>query len=79
MTLKLGLIADDKPVKLIVEMPADIFRDLTAYAEVHAAATGQTALPPSKLVVPMLAQFMASDRGFAKLRRALPGKPPPDG
>jgi len=77
MTLKLGLIADDKPVKLIVEMPADIFRDLTAYAEVHAAATGQTALPPSKLVVPMLAQFMASDRGFAKLRRALPGKPPP--
>jgi hypothetical protein len=27
--LKLGAIADDKPVKLTVELPAGVFRDLT--------------------------------------------------
>lgn len=31
--LKLGAIADDKPVKLTVELPADVHRDLTAYAD----------------------------------------------
>ena len=28
--LKLGAIADDKPVKLSVELPADVHRDLAA-------------------------------------------------
>ena len=31
--LKLGAIADDKPVKLTVELPAAVHRDLVAYAE----------------------------------------------
>jgi hypothetical protein len=69
MTLKLGPIADDKPVKLAIDVPADIYRDLTAYAEAHAAETGQASQGPAKLIVPMLAQFMATDRGFAKARR----------
>jgi hypothetical protein len=69
MTLKLGPIADDKPVKLSIDMPADVYRDLTAYAEAHAAETGQASQGPAKLIVPMLAQFMASDREFAKGRR----------
>ena len=30
--LKLGAIADDKPVKLTVELPAAVHRDLLAYA-----------------------------------------------
>ena len=30
--LKLGAIADDKPVKLTVELPAGVHRDLLAYA-----------------------------------------------
>jgi hypothetical protein len=30
--LKLGAIADDKPVKLTVELPANAHRDLLAYA-----------------------------------------------
>jgi hypothetical protein len=68
MTLKLGPIADDKPVKLTIDMPADVYRELSAYAEAHAQATGQ-ASGPAKLIVPMLSQFMATDRGFAKVRR----------
>jgi hypothetical protein len=35
--LKLGPIADDKPVKITVELPASLHRDLTAYAEISAA------------------------------------------
>ena len=31
--LKLGPIADDKPIKVTLELPASLHRDLTAYAE----------------------------------------------
>ena len=34
--LKLGPLPDDKPVKVTVELPASLHRDLTAYAEVFA-------------------------------------------
>ena len=69
MTLKLGPIADDKPVKVSIDVPADVFRDLTAYAEAHAAESGQASQGPTKLIVPMLAQFMATDREFLKIKR----------
>jgi Uncharacterized conserved small protein len=67
--LKLGAIADDKPVKLTVELPASIHGDLVAYAKALARETGQPIADPSKLVAPMLARFMATDRAFAKARR----------
>lgn len=69
MTLRLGPIADDKPIRVTVEIPADVHRDLSAYAEAHAAATGQPSQGAVKLIVPMITQFMASDRGFAKVKR----------
>lgn len=69
--LKLGTIADDKPVRLAVELPAVTHRDLTAYAEVLGRENGQ-AIEPAKLVAPMLARFMATDRGFLKARRKHP-------
>ena len=68
--LKLSTIADDKPVKLTVELPAAVHRDLLAYAEVLARETGQEIAEPTKLIAPMLARFMATDRVFAKIRRA---------
>ena len=67
--LKLGSIPDDKPVKLAVELPAAVHRDLLAYTEVLARETGQPIADPSKLVAPMLARFMATDRVFAKVWR----------
>jgi len=67
--LKLGAIESEKPVRLTVELPAVVHRDLLAYAEVHARETGQTVVDPARLVAPMLTRFMASDRGFAKTRR----------
>lgn len=67
--LKLGPIADDKPVKVTVELPASLHRDLTDYVAVLARETGQPATDPTKLIVPMLVRFIATDRGFAKARR----------
>lgn len=66
--LKLGAIPDDKPVKLNIELPADVHRDLVAYADALARETGQKN-EPAKLIAPMLARFMATDRGFAKTRK----------
>ncbi len=69
--LKLGALPDDKPVRLQVELPAQVHRDLVAYAEILGRDTRQ-ALEPAKLVGPMLARFMATDREFGKARRAPP-------
>jgi hypothetical protein len=70
--LKLGTILDDKPVKLTIELPAAIHRDLVAYGNALGRETGQGAVEPAKLIGPMLARFMATDRAFAKLRRPEP-------
>ena len=67
--LKLYGITDDKSVKLTVELPANVHRDLLAYAAVLARETGQPISDPSKLVAPMLMRFMAADRAFGKARR----------
>jgi hypothetical protein len=64
--LKLGAVTDETSVKLIVALPANVYRDLLAYTEVLARETGQPISDPSKLVVPMLARFMATDRAFRR-------------
>jgi len=67
--LKLGPIADEKPVRLTAELPAAVHRDLLAYADALGRETGQ-AVEPVRLVAPMLARFMATDRTFARVRRS---------
>ncbi|AWC24246.1 hypothetical protein CO731_03727 [Aminobacter sp. MSH1] len=67
--LKLGPIADDRPVKVTVELPASLHRDLKTYAEILGRESGQSATEPARLIVPMLQRFIATDRGFAKARR----------
>ena len=68
--LKLGPLPDDKPVKVTLELPATLNRDLIDYAEVLTRETGRPVTDPIKLIVPMLERFIATDRGFAKARRA---------
>lgn len=67
--LKLGPIADDKPVKITLELPASLHRDLVTYAAILGREAGHVSADPIRLIVPMLERFMASDRGFAKARR----------
>ena len=68
--LRLGPIADDKPVKLTIEVPGRLHRDLLVYAEIHAKATGLAEpLAPEKIAGPRCARFISADRGFASARR----------
>ena len=69
--LKLSSVPDDKPVKLTVELPPDVHRDLLDYAAVMARETSQAAPEPAKLIAPMLQRFMATDRVFTKARKTL--------
>ncbi|TFV41937.1 DUF2274 domain-containing protein [Bradyrhizobium frederickii] len=68
--LKLGAIQDEKSVRVTLELPATVHRDLVAYAEALAHETGQGVSEPSKLIVPMIQRFMATDRGFSRARRS---------
>ncbi len=67
--LKLGPLVDDKPVKLNVELPASVHRDLVAEQLVRTTGTAEP-IEPVKLIAPMLERFMATDRVFAKARRS---------
>jgi hypothetical protein len=58
-------LTDEKPVKVAVELPAAVHRDLVAYAEILRREGGQPIRDPVKLIAPMLTRFMATDRAFA--------------
>ena len=67
--LRIAALVDDKPVKVTVELPAAVHRDLVAYAEILAHQSGQPVSDPIKVIVAMLARFMATDRAFTKARK----------
>ena len=69
--LKIAALPNDKPVKVTVELPATVHRDLVAYAQILARQSGQPINDPTKVIVPMLARFMGTDRAFAKARKLL--------
>src|SRR5260370_11040746 len=52
-------------VGLSVELSAAVHRDLVAYGQALARETGQGSIEPAKLIAPMLARFMTTDRVFA--------------
>lgn len=67
--LKLGALADDRPVRVTLDLPGPLHRMLTAYAAALARETGQPVGEPVKLIAPMIERFMASDRGFVRTQR----------
>lgn len=69
--LKLSDLADDRPVKLTVEVSGQLHRDLVAYSV--ALNAGQTSGAPavSRLIPAMIERFIATDRAFSKARRTI--------
>ena len=67
--LKIAALNDEKPIRVTIELPATVHRDLVAYAEILSRQCGQPVSDPIKVIVPMLARFMATDRAFAKARK----------
>jgi len=68
--LKLAALADDKPVKITIALPAAVHADLVAYGVCLARESGASEpIEPERLVAPMLAKFLSTDRAFVKMRR----------
>lgn len=65
--LKLVGLQDDTPVKLTIELPADVHRDLLRYAEMLSGES-EAVFTAAQLVAPMLRRFMATDRSFIAAR-----------
>lgn len=68
--LKLSAIEDHTPVKLTIEFPAPVHRDLVAYGHAMGAERGGKVHEPAHLVAAMVAKFMESDRGFTRKPRS---------
>lgn len=68
--LKLEDLADEKPVRLTVEVSARLHREMLAYAIALNGGDAKGAPTPERLIPPMIEKFIATDRGYAKLRRS---------
>lgn len=68
--LRLGPVAEEKPVKLTIELSGRLYRELSDYAAVHARETGLAKpLTPEHIAPPIIERFIAGDRGFASARK----------
>jgi hypothetical protein len=67
--LTLADLADEKPVRLTVELSARLHRELLAYAAAIGGNDPTGAPLPERLIPPMIERFMANDRTFSKTRR----------
>lgn len=71
--LKLEDLADEKPVRLTLEMSARLHRELLAYATALNGGDSKGAPTPERLIPPMIERFIQSDRAFGRSRRASAG------
>ena len=69
--LKLEDLADEKPVRLTVEVSARLHREMVAYAAALNGGDVKGAPTPERLIPPMIDRFIAADRSYAKSRRSL--------
>lgn len=64
--LKLSDLASEKPVRLTLEIPARLYRELAEYARAVNGGNPDST-PPIELIIPaMLDRSIATDREFAK-------------
>lgn len=68
--LKLSDLADEKPVRLTIEVSARLHKELVAYAAALNGGDAKGAPLPERLIPPMIERFIATDRSYAKGRRA---------
>lgn len=69
--LKLSEIEADRPVKLTLEIPLWLHRQLVTYGVILNDGVKEGAPAPEKLIPPMVEKFIAGDRAFATAKREL--------
>ena len=67
--LRIAGLTEERPVKVTLELPASVHRDLVAYAEILGQQNGHPINDPNKLIAPMVARFIATDRAFVRSRK----------
>lgn len=72
--LKLAKLPDRTPVKISLTVTPDLAEALADYAVIYNRAYDDKA-EVADLVPAMLERFLASDRGFAKARKEMEGRP----
>ncbi|MHC5307804.1 DUF2274 domain-containing protein [Bartonella sp. LJL80] len=70
--LRIALPEEKKPVKLRLDIPADLHVDLKLYAELLARDSGQNHITIEKIIVPMLIDFLQGDKGFQNEKKQNP-------
>jgi hypothetical protein len=65
LEIKLAKLPDRTPVKVIINVPPDLYQRLAEYATAYAEAYGQTE-PVSALIPAMLTAFLDADRAFLR-------------
>lgn len=68
--LKLADLADEKPVRVTVELSSRLHRELVAYSVAINGGETKGAPTVERIIPPMLERFVSSDREFAKVRKA---------
>ncbi|WP_298166265.1 DUF2274 domain-containing protein [Novosphingobium sp.] len=67
---RLSDLTDEKPLRITVELPARLHRELLAYAVAMNDGEANGAPPPERLIPPMIERFIATDRSYSKRRHA---------
>jgi hypothetical protein len=67
--LKLTDLADEKPVRLTVELNARLHRDLVAYAIAMGGGEANGAPAPKRLIPAIIERFITTDRSFSRARK----------
>jgi hypothetical protein len=66
--LKLGALIDDKPVKITVELPSSVHRNLISNAECFSSPKRPIDWRFTELIAPMVARFLATDTALSRNR-----------
>ena len=67
--LKLADLANEKPVRMTIEMSARLQSDLAAYAVAVNEGEAKGAPAPERLIPAMIERFIATDRSFSRRRK----------
>lgn len=67
--ISLADLNDEKPVRLAVELPAKLHRELQAYCAALTAGEAAGAPAPERVIPVMVERFIASDRSYARHRK----------
>jgi len=70
MSLRLAQLPDRTPVRISVSVEPELASALRDYAEIYGATYGMLEKPET-LIPAMLENFLGSDAGFKRARRAL--------